>query len=52
MQSLNQDRVGNPAGSGRLSLLDGLRAVPPRVARHHGVIPLRYERDRLIVLHF
>jgi type II secretory ATPase GspE/PulE/Tfp pilus assembly ATPase PilB-like protein len=32
-----------------LSLLDGLRAVPPRVARSHQVIPLRYEAGRLIV---
>jgi len=38
------------AGSGRrsLSLLEGLRAIPPRVARGHGVIPLRYEGGRLI----
>lgn len=32
-----------------LSLLEGLRAVPPRVARSHQVIPLRYEGERLIV---
>ncbi|HEV7509244.1 MAG TPA: GspE/PulE family protein [Thermoanaerobaculia bacterium] len=32
-----------------LSLLDALRAVPPRVARSHQVIPLRYEGERLIV---
>lgn len=32
-----------------LSLLEGLRAVPPRVARSHQAIPLRYEGDRLIV---
>jgi type II secretory ATPase GspE/PulE/Tfp pilus assembly ATPase PilB-like protein len=32
-----------------LSLLDGLRAVPPRVARSQQVIPLRYEGERLIV---
>ena len=32
----------------RLTLLEGLRAVPPRVARRHGVIPLRYEGGRLI----
>src|SRR5262249_4425489 len=35
--------------SRELSLLDGLRAVPPRVARSHQVIPLRYEGQRLIV---
>jgi general secretion pathway protein E len=32
-----------------LTLLEGLRAVPPRVARSHGIIPLRYEGERLIV---
>lgn len=32
-----------------LTLLDGLRAVPPGVARRHKVIPLRYEGDRLVV---
>ena len=32
-----------------LSLLEGLRAVPPRVARSHQIIPLRYEGERLIV---
>ncbi len=32
-----------------LSLLEGLRAVPPRVARSHQAIPLRYEGERLIV---
>jgi general secretion pathway protein E len=32
-----------------LSLLEGLRAVPPRVARSHQTIPLRYEGERLIV---
>lgn len=32
-----------------LSLLEGLRAVPPRLARGHQVIPLRYEGSRLIV---
>lgn len=32
-----------------LNLLDGLRAVPPGVARRHKVIPLRYEGDRLVV---
>jgi type II secretory ATPase GspE/PulE/Tfp pilus assembly ATPase PilB-like protein len=32
-----------------LSLLDGLRAVPPRVARSQQAIPLRYEGGRLIV---
>ena len=32
-----------------LSLLEGLRAVPPRVARSHRIIPLRYEGERLIV---
>ncbi len=38
------------AAPGReLSLLDGLRAVPPRLARSHQVIPLRYEGERLIV---
>ncbi|HZF09374.1 MAG TPA: GspE/PulE family protein [Thermoanaerobaculia bacterium] len=31
-----------------LSLLDGLRAIPSRVARSHQVIPLRYEGERLI----
>ena len=36
--------------SGReLSLLAGLRAVPPRVARSHQVIPLRWEGARLVV---
>ncbi len=34
---------------GELSLLEGLRAVPPRVARSHQIIPLRYEGERLIV---
>jgi type II secretory ATPase GspE/PulE/Tfp pilus assembly ATPase PilB-like protein len=39
-----------PSARGReLSLLDGLRAVPPRLARSHQVIPLRYEGERLIV---
>jgi type II secretory ATPase GspE/PulE/Tfp pilus assembly ATPase PilB-like protein len=45
-----------PAGTGapvkrrpELTLLDGLRAVPPGVARRHRVIPLRYEADRLVV---
>ena len=39
-----------PTAPGReLSLLDGLRAVPPRLARSHQVIPLRYEGERLIV---
>jgi type II secretory ATPase GspE/PulE/Tfp pilus assembly ATPase PilB-like protein len=32
-----------------LTLLEGLRAVPPRVARSHQMIPLRYEGDLLIV---
>lgn len=32
-----------------LTLLEGLRAVPPRVARSHQMIPLRYEGERLIV---
>ncbi|MFL6262310.1 MAG: GspE/PulE family protein [Thermoanaerobaculia bacterium] len=42
--------VAAPAPPGReLSLLDGLRAVPPRLARSHQVIPLRYEGERLIV---
>jgi type II secretory ATPase GspE/PulE/Tfp pilus assembly ATPase PilB-like protein len=38
-----------PAARRELSLLEGLRAVPPRVARAHQVIPLRYEGERLIV---
>ena len=44
--------VATRAASGRrpeLTLLDGLRAVPPGVARRHQVIPLRYEGDRLVV---
>jgi general secretion pathway protein E len=32
-----------------LTLLEGLRAVPPRVARGHRILPLRYEGGRLIV---
>lgn len=40
---------GAPAARRELSLLEGLRAVPPRVARGHQVIPLRYEGERLIV---
>lgn len=32
-----------------LTLLEGLRAVPPRVARGHRILPLRYEGERLIV---
>src|SRR5258707_275342 len=38
-----------PSGPRELSLLEGLRAVPPRVARSHQAIPLRYEGERLIV---
>src|SRR6185436_6921732 len=38
-----------PPARRELSLLEGLRAVPPRVARSHQVIPLRYEGERLIV---
>jgi type II secretory ATPase GspE/PulE/Tfp pilus assembly ATPase PilB-like protein len=44
-----------PVAAGRaipgreLSLLEGLRAVPPRLARSHQVIPLRYEGERLVV---
>jgi type II secretory ATPase GspE/PulE/Tfp pilus assembly ATPase PilB-like protein len=42
--------IAAPMAPGReLSLLDGLRAVPPRLARGHQVIPLRYEGERLIV---
>src|SRR3954468_19586033 len=45
--------LATPASSQRvrreLTLLEGLRAVPPRVARSHGIIPLRYEGERLIV---
>lgn len=33
----------------QLSLLDGLRAVPPRIARRHRVIPLRFEGERFLV---
>ena len=45
-----QVRAGGHVGSGsELTLLDGLRIVPPRVARRFGLIPLRYEADRLIV---
>jgi type II secretory ATPase GspE/PulE/Tfp pilus assembly ATPase PilB-like protein len=45
-------RPATRAADGRrpeLNLLDGLRAVPPGVARRHKVIPLRYEGDRLVV---
>jgi type II secretory ATPase GspE/PulE/Tfp pilus assembly ATPase PilB-like protein len=45
LQPLASDRTGPT----ELSLLDGLRAVPPRVARSHQVIPLRYEDGRLVV---
>jgi type II secretory ATPase GspE/PulE/Tfp pilus assembly ATPase PilB-like protein len=42
--------LGNPVSPRReLSLLEALRAVPPRVARSHQAIPLRYEGERLIV---
>src|SRR4051794_13927721 len=45
--------LATPASSQRvrreLTLLEGLRAVPPRVARSHQVIPLRYEGGRLVV---
>jgi general secretion pathway protein E len=43
--------AGGLAGiAGRdLSLLEALRAVPPRVARAHQIIPLCYEGERLIV---
>jgi type II secretory ATPase GspE/PulE/Tfp pilus assembly ATPase PilB-like protein len=42
--------LGTPVSPRReLSLLEGLRAVPPRVARSHQAIPLRYEGERLIV---
>ncbi len=41
--------AGAPPARRELSLLEGLRAVPPRVARSHQVIPLRYEGERLIV---
>src|SRR3954470_21052954 len=45
--------LATPASSQRvrreLTLLEGLRAVPPRVARSHQIIPLRYEGERLIV---
>jgi type II secretory ATPase GspE/PulE/Tfp pilus assembly ATPase PilB-like protein len=37
------------SGPRELSLLESLRAVPPRVARSHQIIPLRYEGERLIV---
>lgn len=46
---------GAPTGGGAvsvrhtLSLLEALSVLPPRVARRHGLIPLRYEGDRLIV---
>ncbi|MCP4589944.1 MAG: hypothetical protein GY842_04315, partial [bacterium] len=46
--SATPPRLGTAAIERELSLLEGLRAVPPRVARRHGVIPLRYEGDRLI----
>jgi type II secretory ATPase GspE/PulE/Tfp pilus assembly ATPase PilB-like protein len=45
-------RAAEKAPHGRrpeLTLLDGLRAVPPGVARRYQVIPLRYEGDRLVV---
>ena len=38
-----------PCPRRELTLLEGLRAVPPRVARSHQIIPLRYEGERLIV---
>ena len=41
--------AGAPPARRELSLLEGLRAVPPRVARSHQVIPLRYEGERLVV---
>ncbi|MEM7351132.1 MAG: GspE/PulE family protein [Acidobacteriota bacterium] len=40
--------LGASAAQHGLSLLEGLRAVPPRVARRQSVIPLRYEGRRLI----
>ena len=43
-----QDDLGATAGHRELTLLEGLRAVPPRVARGLGVIPLRYDGERLI----
>jgi type II secretory ATPase GspE/PulE/Tfp pilus assembly ATPase PilB-like protein len=53
LHPLPTDRTipGSAGASARreLSLLEGLRAVPPRVARSHQVIPLRYEGERLIV---
>ena len=48
-QPLPTDRTLPGPARRELSLLEGLRAVPPRVARGHQVIPLRYEGGRLIV---
>ncbi len=45
----SQGDTGACHGRRELSLLEGLRAVPPRVARGHQVIPLRWEGERLIV---
>lgn len=41
-------RQDTTIGPRDFSLLEGLRAVPPPVARNHRVIPLRYDGDRLI----
>ena len=43
------ETAGPPPAQRELSLLEGLRAVPPRIAHSHQVIPLRYEGERLIV---
>jgi type II secretory ATPase GspE/PulE/Tfp pilus assembly ATPase PilB-like protein len=48
-QPLPTDRTLPGPVRRELSLLEGLRAVPPRVARGHQVIPLRYEGGRLVV---
>lgn len=38
-----------PAPPRELTLLEGLRAVPPRVARRFQMVPLRYDGERLVV---